>query len=370
MRSMLEILTLAAKIRDFRLNSPAIVPAAVGHPGNLCVKGQPFQVQVCHLLQLRKCPGNELLGQFAHVAEVREYEAGQTRVLSDDAAKKTLELEQKARSNRVNKLVRSNETHWGSRIVMGASVYKLASEIKDAIEVVCGSSVKVDADKAKTVKNYLLDYQQLRELKDICDILQPATTLTHSLGKSTYSTVFSVYPTVHGYALAPPLEPNTTEPARDLHKKLTDQIKTRFVTTKIPEAILVAINYKNKPQQKARQEVTDYLDTITSDIDIYAPALDNPQDYWRDMEDTYPMMAQLARSYLAVQATSSECERLFSKAGQLLPAQKANLAYQNFFNMLMHNSYEKLIDSYRNEPAEEEAPPLPTNERTTLPTTD
>ncbi|KAF9536175.1 hypothetical protein EC957_012262, partial [Mortierella hygrophila] len=55
------------------------------------------------------------------------------------------------------------------------------------------------------------------------------------------------------------------------------------------------------------------------------------------MEDMYPMMAQLARGYLAVQATSSESERLFSKAGLLLPAKKANLTYQNFFNMLMHS---------------------------------
>ena len=348
------------------------------------------------------------------------------------AAKKALELEQKVRGKKIYKLVRSNETRWNSRIVMGARVFKLASEIKDAINVVCGSPVKVDEAKAKAARNRLLDFQELSELKDICDLLEPAAALTHSLGGSTYSTVSSVYPKVHGYALAPPLKKNATKPARDLHEKLTKQVETRFVVTKIPEAILVAMflnpgcfsfsffdgdsqflteaknlalsallelameieartpsvpaatptkkkswrdvhNNKsnNTPQSKARLEFSDYFNTITSDIHTYASALDNPQDYWRDMADTYPMMAQLARCYLAVQATSSESERLFSKAGLLLPPKKANLTYQNFFNMLMHSSYEKLIESYqKEEPAKEEAQPSPTNEHTMLPLTD
>ncbi|KAF9536140.1 hypothetical protein EC957_012422, partial [Mortierella hygrophila] len=233
----------------------------------------------------------------------------------------------------------ANETRWNSRIVMGARVYKLASAIESAVKVVSESPVKVDADKAKAVMDRLLDFQELSELKDICDLLEPAAILTHSLGGSTYSTISSVFPKVHGYALAPPLKPNATKPTRDLHEKLRDQVKARFVVTKIPEAILVAMflnpgcfsfpffdgdsqflieaknlalsavlelameieartpsepalptkkkSWKdihsnkpnNTPQSKARLEFTDYFDTITNDVDICASALDNPQEY-------------------------------------------------------------------------------------------
>ncbi|KAF9122064.1 hypothetical protein BG015_005662, partial [Linnemannia schmuckeri] len=112
---------------------------------------------------------------------------------------------------------------------MGARIYKLSNEIESAIDVVSGSSVKVDADKAKAVKNHLLDFQGLSELNDVYELLQPTAALTHSLGGSKYPTISSVYPKVHGYALAPPLRPQATKPTRDLHKDLTDQVVARFV---------------------------------------------------------------------------------------------------------------------------------------------
>ncbi|KAG0287744.1 hypothetical protein BGZ96_008374, partial [Linnemannia gamsii] len=181
---------------------------------------------------------------------------------------------------------------------MGARVYKLSNDIESAVDVVSESSVKVDADKAKAV---------------------------------------------HGFALAPPLRPDTTKPARDLHKDLTDQVEARFVVDTIPDATLVAIFLnpgcfdftffdgdsqhlikakdlalsallelaldiekktpsepvtppKTKPHSwkdihhskltntrtplaKARAEFMEYYDTVTGDTKTYAAALDSPQNY-------------------------------------------------------------------------------------------
>ncbi|KAG0361604.1 hypothetical protein BGX24_005320, partial [Mortierella sp. AD032] len=157
------------------------------------------------------------------------------------AAKKALELEQKDRGQKVYKLSKSNETRWNSRMVMGARVHKLSAEIKDAVDVVSRSLVKTDSDKANAAKENLLSNQELCELKDVCELLEPAAALTHSLGGSKYPTISSVYPKVHGYALAPPLKPCATKPALDLQEDLTSQVETRFVVDAIPDATLVAM---------------------------------------------------------------------------------------------------------------------------------
>ncbi|KAF9079572.1 hypothetical protein BGX23_003689, partial [Mortierella sp. AD031] len=89
-------------------------------------------------------------------------------------------------------------------------VHKLAAEIVDAVEVVSWSSIKIDADKARTAKNGLLNQQELRGLKDIHDVV-------------------------------PPLDPYTTEPARVLHAALMDQILARFLVDGIPDTTVIAM---------------------------------------------------------------------------------------------------------------------------------
>ncbi|KAF9082757.1 hypothetical protein BGX29_003636 [Mortierella sp. GBA35] len=97
-----------------------------------------------------------------------------------------------------------------SRLILGARVHKLAAEIVDAVEVVSRSSIKIDADKARTAKNGLLNQQELRGLKDIHDVV-------------------------------PPLDLYTTEPARVLHAALMDQILARFLVDGIPDTTVIAM---------------------------------------------------------------------------------------------------------------------------------
>ena len=52
---------------------------------------------------------------------------------------------------------------------------------------------------------------------------------------------------------------------------------------------------------------------------------DDPLCQWKLNNHKLPMLGQLARRYLAIQATSSPSERLFSKAGQVSTPARAQL---------------------------------------------
>lgn len=320
------------------------------------------------------------------------------------AAKKALEHEQISRGNKVYKLIRSTETRWNSRLTLGLRVLKLAEEIEDAVGSIVESSVKADADKAKEIKPLLLNPQELQDFQDVCDVLKPAADLTHFIGASKYPTISSVYAKVDG--LVPPLGPLVTETARALHQDLELQIKSRFPSSEIPNATLVAMflnpgcfstelftapsEYLDKAKgltrralltlaretdsqpasvsvpvpapvvaggalarlrnttymYRAEQELARYAQTVFEDPAGFGDYLDTPHAFWKEVQSDLPLLARLFCAYHCVQATSSESERLFSKAGLLLSARKSSLSSSNFFNMLMHSSYEKFRESY------------------------
>ena len=63
---------------------------------------------------------------------------------------------------------------------------------------------------------------------------------------------------------------------------------------------------------------------------IAAPRLklnksNDPLIWWKENQTTYPILAQLARIYLAVQATSAPSERIFSAAEQILSKSRARM---------------------------------------------
>ena len=69
---------------------------------------------------------------------------------------------------------------------------------------------------------------------------------------------------------------------------------------------------------------------IGQEIELYAalPCVDyetNPLTWWRDHALIYPALATFAKKYLCIQASSSPSKRLFSKAGQVITANRAQL---------------------------------------------
>ena len=62
--------------------------------------------------------------------------------------------------------------------------------------------------------------------------------------------------------------------------------------------------------------------TVDDDDSVYT----NPLEWWKMNEKTYPHIACLARSYLAIPATSAPSERIFSRAGRLLTVKRASMS--------------------------------------------
>ena len=58
-------------------------------------------------------------------------------------------------------------------------------------------------------------------------------------------------------------------------------------------------------------------------------------DWWRDHCKTYPLLAKLAKKYLAVQATSCSSERTFSTGGRTVTNSRTRLNTTNV-NMMVY----------------------------------
>lgn len=88
-----------------------------------------------------------------------------------------------------------------------------------------------------------------------------------------------------------------------------------------------------KPRLSVKSEVDLYLDDATEGsliffeffVYLFVDRASNPLDYWKFKEKTYPVLAAMARDYLAVPATSCSSERLFSAAGNVISEKRSRL---------------------------------------------
>ncbi|KAJ8388164.1 hypothetical protein AAFF_G00136300 [Aldrovandia affinis] len=55
------------------------------------------------------------------------------------------------------------------------------------------------------------------------------------------------------------------------------------------------------------------------------PTMSNPLEWWARNEKQFPRLAKLAKSYLAIPATSTPSERAFSLAGNTFTRQRSSL---------------------------------------------
>ena len=78
----------------------------------------------------------------------------------------------------------------------------------------------------------------------------------------------------------------------------------------------------------ATSEIARYLQFPTNDGD------DDPLQWWKFHESDFPLLAQYARRYLAIPASSAPTERHFSKVGQIVTAKRVQLK-PNKANMLV-----------------------------------
>ena len=70
---------------------------------------------------------------------------------------------------------------------------------------------------------------------------------------------------------------------------------------------------------------------------LLEPCIDgnDPLQYWKENEEKYPTLAQLAKYYLAIPATSAPVERLFSVVGKFFCPDRCRLNEQTFQMLVM-----------------------------------
>ena len=92
-------------------------------------------------------------------------------------------------------------------------------------------------------------------------------------------------------------------------------------------------------QIQASDEVVEYL------REDKAPFEQDPFDWWIRKKNKYPVLAKMARIYLAAPATSTLLERLFSDAGNLLSAKRNRLDPELFKYMIFLKRNASKVDS-------------------------
>ncbi|CAF1300848.1 unnamed protein product [Rotaria sordida] len=74
-----------------------------------------------------------------------------------------------------------------------------------------------------------------------------------------------------------------------------------------------------------------FTDDVERQIQIYENTLynlsedNNPLLFWREQQQTLPILSNIAKSVFVIQASSVESERNFSIAGQIVPEERSQL---------------------------------------------
>jgi len=72
-----------------------------------------------------------------------------------------------------------------------------------------------------------------------------------------------------------------------------------------------------------------------------APEKESPLEYWKAKAKRWPVMASMAKYYLAIPASSAGVERVFSIAGSLGRARRARLLGKNLGSIIMLRQHRK-----------------------------
>src|SRR6185369_1550527 len=119
----------------------------------------------------------------------------------------------------------------------------------------------------------------------------------------------------------------------DLKELTNENSSTEFgtnnqETTNLNSSTSVLFNTMFKLRKKPntvqnKDEIDKYLDDsitpiVDDDLDVY--------QWWNDHKHRFPILAQLARMFLAVPATSVASERLFSDAGNNITIKRTSLS--------------------------------------------
>jgi hAT family C-terminal dimerisation region len=241
-----------------------------------------------------------------------------------------------------------------------------SSEILQEIEN--APDVFVMIEEVEILENHDVENNNNQTKKDNIDLDKPLETkeLLDKVRKDLYNAMcyyWKVLP--EDYLLSTILDPriksmgNKVAEEEILHKKYEEYQEnysptpneSRASSPTPSETSVTILNPIYKPrlfsifdqnQPKATNEVEEYLkeDMISFD--------QCPFNWWLNKKNKYPILAKMARIHLAIPATSTSSERLFSDAGNLLSAKRTKINSELFKSiMLLKRNASKVSSIHR-----------------------
>jgi len=105
----------------------------------------------------------------------------------------------------------------------------------------------------------------------------------------------------------------------DLHSKLHKDTSTPPQIDQQQKLLYSLYGITTQQQGTSRTVLESFYQEPTLD------PLENPLNWWKDHQNTYPALATIARKLLARPSTSVPCERLFSEAGNIVNDLRSSL---------------------------------------------
>ena len=106
---------------------------------------------------------------------------------------------------------------------------------------------------------------------------------------------------------------------------------------KSPGNSLLRNIFANRYRREERDEFEEYIVIEDIGFDAY------PFKWWASQESRFPTLSCLAKKYLAIPATSTSSERLFSDAGNIMTVKCANLLPSTFEHLVFCKRNWRLI---------------------------
>ncbi|XP_042236493.1 E3 SUMO-protein ligase ZBED1-like [Homarus americanus] len=258
-------------------------------------------------------------------------------------------------------------TRWNSQLTMMRSVLRVSPQVWDNLDT-----------------PYKLNQYELNTVKELCDILEPFKYVTDQIQRqhtvtsslvvncvrglratlaslrevynsklvstlqSSAETRLSKFESMEIFQLAATLDPrykldwcrdDEVQNIRDLltqkYNDMAASVSRADTSTAEPPPMK-----RNKFFALANRSSTPRPTPSDSEVSLYLsqPCLPedvDPLDYWKAKHPEFSVLTRLASRYLAIPATSSPVERLFSNAGKLFRPERCNLSDNRFEQLMM-----------------------------------
>lgn len=336
-----------------------------------------------HLLQL--CVNDALNKNSVFMAACKKAKKVVAHFHHSTKATEALQAAQKTAGLKECKLVQSCATRWDSTYFMCQSL----TESRTAVSAVLSDRAATSAKQSRALQMSTGEWDELEAMLPVLKPLQVATTVLCADNKVTISTVRPVVRAlldVHfRHDETDLLLDECEERVRDFKVEVSTQLRKRFEMDAAVErpvhihqlGTFLDPRYKDlraeptpEEAEKIRGTIKEKLQTqaaVSADLDVegsapvpssgldflfcgpaevggqrtweaeYSEYLAEPEighnqcplAWWKSREKRYPTIAQLARRYLAVPATSASSERDFSTAGYTVRPHRASLLPEN-----------------------------------------